>query len=281
MRIKNLTCEANPLNVICISALFFLSLLVNLVSYFITTIENISLFGYIKWYISMIQMMFQTKSDWGLYAFFTVLPIVALTTLAVVVVRWRKEIQKLSADTELKYVDFSDNSIFFKFNNSEKDFSCTFEQIDSINLEICTRQAYNRVSWRSVLSELHINFTIKDKTYTLSVVNAKLYQIIKFLTTKTKKFSYKISGSGADIMPYLQNNIDSIINTGVLQKHKNLQNFYIILAVILLTIGCILGALGVFSLIFEYKMWALAILPIIFFGVPICLFIMYTNKQID
>ena len=277
MRLKNISSKTTSVNFI-VALLFFLFLvLINFIAYGFSVDWHLSFENLFEWCSQIVNLIFNSHDEFcWIYALFMIIfPIIFFFLFVYEYLVRKVEIGKLNKNLNLKYIDFNDNNIFLKFNRTENDFYCSYENILISNLEICTRRA-------SYISELIIEIKVSNKgKFKLHNIPKDIYEVIKYLA-KSKNFHYEITGSGFDMKNRLSKNIDEFLSNGFKKPniHKQMSSFYLIFVIIFLVLGIIISFNGIFSLIFDYHMWGLSILPITFFGIPIILlFIVLINKR--
>ena len=283
MRLKNISSKTTSINYIIMLVFSLFLVLLNFVFYAFSVNWNLSFGSFFDWYFEIIKLIFNSNDDlrW-IYALLVIAPFIFFVLFIYEYLVRKAEIDKLNKNLNLKYIDFNDNNVFFQFNHSENDFECSYEQLNASHLEICTRQAYSRYGFHSIVNELIIEIEVSNRgKFKLNNVSKDIYEVIKYLA-KSKNFNYEITGSGFDIREPLSKNIDEFLSNGFIKPniHKQMSSYYLIFAAIFLVLGIIISFNGIFSLIFDNHMWGLSVLPIIFFGIPIILlFIVLINKR--
>ncbi|MBR1424929.1 hypothetical protein IJ579_05150 [bacterium] len=283
MRLYNISSKTTSINYI-VALIFFLFLeLINFVAYGFSVSWHLTFENFYNWCLQIMNLIFNSHSEFSwIYALFMIIfPIIFFFVFVYEYLVRKVEIDKLNKNLNLKYIDFDDNNVFFKFNRSENDFGCSYEQLNILNLEICTRQAYSRYGFHSIISELIIEIEVSNQgKFKSHNIPKDIYEVIRYFA-KSKNFHYEITGSGFDIKEQLSKNIDEFLSNGFKKPniHKQMSSFYLIFAVIFLVLGIIISFNGIFSLIFVNHMWWLLVLPSIFFGVPIILLLIIIKNK--
>ena len=282
MKVYNISSKTTSINYIVGLIFFIFLILINFLAYGYSVEWHLSFESWVDWYFNIIKLIFNSNDElrW-VYALLIFSPILFFILFIYEFFVRKLEIDKLNQELNLIYIDFKDDEILFKFNREDNDFSCNYAQISSTYLEICTRQAYSRYGWHSIVCGVIVEFNILDKgKYKLNNIPKDIYAIIKYLA-KSKNFRYEITGSGYDIKDRLSKNMDEFLSNGFKKPniHKQMSFFYLIFAIIFLVLGIITSFNGLFSLILDNHMWGLLVLPIIFFGVPIILLLTILNNR--
>lgn len=111
-----------------------------------------------------------------------------------------KALEYLSYGLNLKYIDFLQGRIHFKFTESKYDFVCGYNDIEQIKMKLNTTIVHTRNGSYVALKEIQIDFhVLNGKTFSISNTPLRpakfLYKFIDY-TRGIQNFSYKFIGAG-------------------------------------------------------------------------------------
>ena len=113
------------------------------------------------------------------------------------------ERKKFNSELNLKSVEFLPDRVSFKFNKSQCDLICGYENIDKMMLELKTSIVRDKYYGKhKVLSQIFLNFELishKNFSLTFMPINNYMKKIYGILDAgrRVQDFSYKFTGVGA------------------------------------------------------------------------------------
>lgn len=216
MRINNVSSSTSMQSIVASAVILFIFLAVSILVLSCWTPEQLfqAFLGIEDWY---------DKFWIGFLVF--VLPISLVWLLISGIKNRNDRLKLLNFGFNIKYVDFLQGRIDFKFTDSRYDFTCSCDDIEKLSLNLKTVMVTHKGQTYIVLKEIELNFKVLNgKTFSISNTPLQpvkfLYKLIDY-TRGIQNFSYKFSGAGVN--DDLQERIDDYRKRGCRQILSTVQ----------------------------------------------------------
>lgn len=129
-----------------------------------------------------------------------ILPLLLIWSLISQIKSRNEALEHLSHGLNLKYVDFLQGRIHFKFTDSKYDFVCGYNDVEQIKMDLNTTIVHTKNGSYVALKEIQINFhVLNGKIFSISNIPLRpakfLYKFIDY-TRSIQNFSYRFTGAG-------------------------------------------------------------------------------------
>lgn len=166
-------------------------------------------------------------------------PVLWLVATSRIVSSLKAKTKEFNKKPNLKYIDFLPGKVNFCFNRPQYDFTCAYDNIENLEMDIETGLTYLPrkyvVTPMVDVKQLHLNLTVPNNRIFSLTTNQRsmntMYSIID-IGRSVKKFSYKFSGFGE--IEYTKEQIEKYQKYGIKTFLTNkIIVFIIFLAIIL------------------------------------------------
>ena len=166
-------------------------------------------------------------------------PVLWLVATSRIVSSLKAKTKKFNKKPNLKYIDFLPDKVNFCFNRPQYDFTCAYDNIENLEMDIETGLTYLPrkyvVTPMVDVKQLHLYLTVPNNRIFSLITNQRsmntMYSIID-IGRSVKKFSYKFSGFGE--IEYTKEQIEKYQKYGIKTFLTNkIIVFIIFLAIIL------------------------------------------------
>lgn len=176
-------------------------------------------------------------------------PVLWLVATSRIVSSLKAKTKKFNKKPNLKYIDFLPDKVNFCFNRPQYDFTCAYDNIENLEMDIETGLTYLPrkyvVTPMVDVKQLHLNLTVPNNRIFSLTTNQRsmntMYSIID-IGRSVKKFSYKFSGFGE--IEYTKEQIEKYQKYGA--KHfltNEIKVFIILMSIIFFANGLFISKL--------------------------------------
>lgn len=237
MRLYNVSSKTSSANYILMLEFFLIFAIMDFVFFGFILNWHLTFENFFICFSVVIKFILGSDNELRLcYILLFIMPTVFFVLFVYQYIARKVKLNELNKNLYLKYIDFENDNMSFKFNCTENDFECGYEKFNSCEMIICTCRADYGSFSPYVVSELIIELELlnQDKIKLNSIPN-DIYEVIKYLA-KAKTFRYKIIGPGDYFKEKLAMDIDLFLFNGFKKPniHQQLIPFYIVLAIIFL-----------------------------------------------
>ena len=246
LKINNVSTKTSSQTLIILSV-FVCLITTGLVYAYITfSVTGVSFLGFFGWLFDLFQAMRAEMSDepvlpWIILIFFFV---IYISFFASIVGRF-KALKHFNSGINVKYIVFSQGKIDFIFTRPENNFSCIYQDIKKLYMDIQSKLVRTKNGSYIAFEQMTLTFTLADgKNYKVSNTTTSpmslIYKIIDW-TRGVGEFDYGFSGYGEipdyreKIDAYLTSGYKDIIGNQSATKLKWLSILFFIIGIILLT----------------------------------------------
>ena len=166
-------------------------------------------------------------------------PVLWLVATSRIVSSLKAKTKEFNKKPNLKYIDFLPDKVHFCFNRPQYDFTCAYDNIENLEMDIETGLTYLPRKYVITpmvdVKQLHLYLTVPNNRIFSLTTNQRsmntMYSIID-IGRSVKKFSYKFSGFGE--IEYTKEQIEKYQKYGIKTSLTNkIIVFIIFLAIIL------------------------------------------------
>ena len=288
MKIYNVSSKTSIRMVVVMGILSTILTMFLTLSYLYSSPNSSSILDFFQWLFLLIKTFISEGEDLSEKIFLTIfsviIPIAIYIGLIGAIISRNKALQEYRSGLNVKYVEFLPNRINFSFTQPQYNFSCGYNDIEKLNIELYTNIVHTKSGPQTVWNETIFNFyTLNNKKFKVNCVSFmlnKVYSVISYMRG-IKELNYKFTGAGKILD--LDDKISAFLKTG----HKkflgrNEKTHMMIISTVLFIFGTLislifLGTISDFGWLFIFIP---AIIPLLISVVmDIVLFIDLINNR--
>ena len=201
LKINNVSTETSSQSLLILSVFVCLITAVLVSAYVTFSTTGISFLGFFEWLFNIFQTMRAEMADepilpWVILLFFFAIYIGFFASL----VSKYNALKRFNSGINIRYIIFSEGKLDFIFTRPEKNFSCIYQDIKKLYIDIRSKLVRTKNGSYIAFEQMTLNFTFSDgNNYKISNTTSSpmslIYKIIDW-TRGVGEFDFGFSGYG-------------------------------------------------------------------------------------
>ena len=217
LKINNVSTETSSQSLV-ISSVFVCLITAGLVCAYVTlSTTGISFLGFFGWLFNLFQTMRAEMADEPVLPWIILIFLFAIYVgfFASLVLKYNA-LKRFNSGINIRYIIFSEGRLDFIFTRPEKNFSCIYQDIKKLYIDIQSKLVRTKNGSYIAFEQMTLNFTISDgKNYKVSNTTTSpmslIYKIIDW-TRGVGEFDFGFSGYGE--IPDYREKINAYLTSG-------------------------------------------------------------------